>query len=163
MSEVEEYRIKIEAIQERLKASGSDGDDEVRELNERLGAVRDSLQRKQETIDSQKAEIAALREESAELSDMLGQALAALEVQNQGGIKEIVQSIDSEFADLLAADEAQPDEADAGEDGDRREPAIAEAESQEVENQETPSEGPKWDPENESAPALQRIMGRKKR
>ena len=163
MSEVEEYRIKIEAIQERLKASGSDGDDEVRELKERLGAVRDSLQRKQETIDSQKAEIAVLHEESAQLSDMLGQALAALEVQNQGGIKEIVQSIDSEFAGLLAADEAQPEEADAGEDGGRREPANAEADSQEAEYQETSSEGPKWDPENESAPALQRIMGRKKR
>ena len=163
MSEVEEYRIKIEAIQERLKASGSDGDDEVRELNERLGAVRNSLQRKQEIIDSQKAEIAVLREESAQLSDMLGQALAALEVQNQGGIKEIVQSIDSELADLLAADEAQPEEADAGEDGGRREPANAEADSQEAENQESSSEGPKWDPENESAPALQRIMGRKKR
>ncbi len=163
MSEVEEYRIKIEAIQERLKASGSDGDHEVRELKERLGAVRNSLQRKQEIIDSQKAEIAVLREESAQLSDMLGQAVAALEVQSQGGIREIVQSIDSELADLLAADEAQPEEADAGEDGGRREPAIAEADSQEAEIQVTSSEGPKWDPENESAPALQRIMGRKKR
>jgi len=163
MSEVEEYRIKIDAIQERLKASSGEGDDEVRDLKERLGAVRDSLQRKQETIDSQKAEIAALREESAQLSDMLGQALAALEVQNQGGIKEIVQSIDSEFAGLLAADEGQPEEAEADEDGDRREPANAETDSDEAEIQDASSEGPKWDPENESAPALQRIMGRKKR
>ena len=64
-------------------------------MKERLGTVRDSLQRKQETIDSQKAEIAALREENAQLSDMLGQALAALEAPSQGGIKEIVQNIDS--------------------------------------------------------------------
>jgi len=163
MSEVEEYRIKIEAMQERLKASGSDGDDEVRELKERLGAVRDSLRHKQETIDGQKADIATLREESAQLSDMLGQALAALEAQNQGGIKEIVQSIDSEFAGLLAADEGQPEEAEADEDGDRREPANAETDSDEAEIQDASSEGPKWDPENESAPALQRIMGRKKR
>ena len=163
MSEVEDYRIKIEAIQERLKTSSGEGADEIRELKERLGAVRDSMQRKQETIDSQKAEIAALREEGVEMSDMLGQALAALEVQNQGGIKDIVESIDSEFAGLLAGDEAQPMQEDAGEDGGQREPATVEAEPQEAEIEETSPEGTKWDPENESAPALQRIMGRRKR
>jgi chromosome segregation ATPase len=163
MAEVEEYRIKIEAIQERLKSSNGEGEDEVQDLKDRLGSVRDAMQRKQETIDSQNSEIAALREESGQLSDMLGQALAALEVQTQGGIKEIVESIDSEFADLLADSEAQPEQTDADDDGGRREPAIAEADSQEAENQEASSEGPKWDPENESAPALQRIMGRKKR
>ncbi len=157
MPDVEEYRIKIEAIKERLERSNGKGDDEVRELKQRLGTVRDSLRSKQETIDSQKAEIAALREESAQLSDMLGQALAALETQNQGGIREIVQSIDSEFAGLLVDGEAQSEHDTDGVDV-RRGPPTAEADSQE-----TPSEDPKWEPENESVPALQRIMGRRKR
>lgn len=164
MPEVEEYRIKIEAIKERLERSSGEGDDEVRELKERLGTVRDSLRHKQETIDSQKSEIAALREESAQLSDMLGQALTALEVQSQGGIKEIVQSIDSEFAGLLADDEAQPQQGGpGGGDGGRRGPAPTEADSQEESSQETPSADSNWEPENESPPALQRILGRRKR
>ncbi len=156
MPEVQEYRTKIEAIKERLKRSNGAGGDEIRELKERLGTVRDSLQRKQETIDSQTAEIATLREENAQLSDMLGQALVALEAPSQGGIKEIVQSIDSEFAGLLADSEAQS-EHDTGGDGGRREPPAAEADSQEA-----PSEDSEWEPENESVPALQRIMGRRK-
>lgn len=162
MPEIEEYRVKIAAIKERLKKSSSNGDDEIRELKERLGTVRDSLRRKQETIDSQKTEISALREESAQLSDMLGQALAALESQSQGGIKEIVQSIDSEFAGLLVDDEAQPERDDTG-GGGRRGPATAEADSQDTDSQDTPSEDSKWEPDNESPPALQRILGRRKR
>ena len=163
MPEVEEYRTQIEAITERLKRSNGEGGHEIRELKERLGTVRDALQRKQDTIDSQKAEIATLREENDQLSDMLGQALVALEVPGQGGVKEIVQSIDREFAGLLADSEA-PSEHDTddgghdGGDGGRREPAAAEADTQEA-----PSEEPGWEPENESIPALQRIMGRRKR
>ncbi len=169
MPEIEEYRIKIEAIKERLKRSSGESDDEIRELNKRLGTVRDSLRRKQETIDSQNAEIAALREERAQLSDMLGQALAALETQGQGGIKEIVRSIDNEFAGLLGNDNKQPEQEGPGGDGGgdggggRREPATAETDSQEVESQDTPPEDLTWDPENESAPALKRILGRRKR
>lgn len=166
MPEVEEYRIKIEAIKEHLKKSSGEGDDEVRELKERLGTVRDSLRRKQEIIDSQKSEIAALREESAQLSDMLGQALAAFESQSQGGIKEIVQSIDSEFAGLLADDAAPPEQdspgSEGGDDGDRRGSTSPEADSQEESQQETPSADSKWEPDNESSPALQRILGRRK-
>ena len=160
MPEVEDYRIQIEAITERLKRSNGEGGHEFRELKERLGTVRDSLRRKQETIDSQKTEIATLRDENAQLSDLLGQALAALEAQSQGGIKEIVQSIDSEFAGRLADGEAQSEHDTGDDDGDggRREPATAEADSQEA-----PSENPKWEPKNESVPALQRIMGRHKR
>ena len=163
MPEVEEYRTKIEAIKERLERSNGKGGDEIRELKERLGTVRDSLQRKQETIDSQKAEIATLREENAELSDMLGQALVALEAPSPGGIKEIVQSIDSQFAGLLADDEAQPADTggDSG-DGGRQGSVPTEAGSQEDPSQETPSAEPKWEPENESPPALQRILGRRK-
>jgi hypothetical protein len=166
MPQVEEYRTKIEAIKERLNGSNGEGGDEIGKLKERLATVRDSLKVKQETIDSQKAEIAGLRDENAQLSDMLGQAVAALEAQSQGGIKEIVQSIDSEFADLLA-DDAGPAEQGTG-DGGRREPATAEPHSQEPQSQEDPSqedpsEGSKWEPENESPPALQRIMGRRKR
>ncbi len=146
MPEVEDYRIKIEAIKEHLKRSSGEGEDEVRALKERLGTVRDSLRRKQEIIDSQKSEIAALHEEKAQLSDMLGQALAAFEAQSQGGIKEIVQSIDSEFADLLADEEAPPEQADSQGDS----------------SPETPSADSKWEPENETPPALQRILGRRK-
>ncbi len=173
MPEVEEYRIKIEAIKERLEKTSGEGDDEVRELKNRLGTVRDSLRRKQETIDSQNAEIAALREERAQLSDMLGQALAALETQSRGGIKEIVQSIDNEFAGLLGDGKELPEQegpgGDGGGDGDGdggggwREPATAEADSQEAETQDAPPEDTKWDPENESAPALKRILGRRNR
>jgi chromosome segregation ATPase len=161
MPEVEEYRTKIEAIKERLNGSNGEGGDEIVKLKERFATVRDSLKVKQETIDSQIAEIAGLRDENAQLSDMLGQAVAALEAQSQGGIKEIVQSIDSEFADLLA-DGAAPAEPGTG-DGGRREPATAEPHSQEPQSQEDTSEGSKWEPENESPPALQRIMGRRKR
>ena len=165
MPEVEEYRAKIEAIKERLKKSNGEGD-EIREVKERLGTVRDSLRRKQQTIDSQKAEIATLREENAQLSDMLGQALVALEAPSQGGIQEIVQSIDREFAGLLADGEAQSEhdtgdgggDSDGDSDGGRREPATAAADSQEA-----PSEDPEWESENEVVPALQRIMGRRKR
>ena len=79
MPEVQEFRTKIEAITERLgECSGADSD-VVRGLKERLGMVRDSLQRKQETIDIQNREIAGLREANAQLSDMLGQAVSALE------------------------------------------------------------------------------------
>ena len=164
MPEVEEHRAKLEAIKEPLKRSNGEGGDEIREVKERLGTVRDSLRRKQDTIDSQKAEIATLREENDQLSDILGQALVALEVPGQGGVKEIVQSIDREFAGLLADSEA-PSEHDTGDDGGddggdggRREPAAAEADTQEA-----PSEEPGWEPENETVPALQRIMGRRKR
>lgn len=157
MSEIEQYRIKIEAIKEHLKRSSDEGNDEVRELKERLGTVRDSLRRKQEIIDSQKSEIVALREEIAQLSDMLGQALTAFEAQRQGGIKEIVQSIDSEFAGLLSDDDAPTEQDDTDGDGGQREPAPAEADAEA-----DPSADSKWQPENESPPALQRILGRRK-
>ncbi len=160
MPEVEEYRTKIQAVKERIKRSSGEGGDEIQELKQRLGTVRDSLQRKQETIDRQKAEIATLREENAQLSDMLGQALVALEAPRQGGIKEIVRSIDSEFAGLLGDDEAQP--ADTGGDGGRPGSVPTEADSQEDPSQDTPSPESKWEPENESPPALQRILGRRK-
>ncbi len=183
MPEVDDYRIKIEAIKERLERSSGEGGDEIRVLKERLGTVRDSLQRKQETIDNQKSEIAALRDENAQLSEMLGQAVAALETQGQGGIKEIVQTIDSEFAGLLNDGEAQAD----GDGGGQRAPGPAEAESQAaetetaetetaetetaesqaaetetVESEAVESEASRWEPENEAPPALQRILERHK-
>ncbi len=177
MTEVEEFRTKIEAITERLGESSGADNDVVRELKERLGMVRDSLQRKQETIDSQHAEIAGLREENAQLSDMLGQAVTALETQNQGGIREIVQSIDSEFAGLLTDGEAQVEQV-TDNDSDQQEAASGEAESQEtesqetesqetesqeIESQETESQNSEWQPDNEAPRTLKRIMGRRKR
>ena len=167
MPEIEEFRTKIEAIQERLDGSNGADSDEIRELKERLGTVRDSLQRKQDTIVSQKAEIAGLREENEQLSDMLGQAVAALEAQSQGGIREIVQSIDTEFAGLLSDGEAQEEPGTDG-DGDRQGAASGEAQTQGTQSQgnksqETQSQDPEWQPDNESPRALQRIMGRRKR
>ena len=53
MPEVHEYRIKFEAIKQRLPGSNVD----IRKLKERLGTVRDNLQRNQEIIDSQRGEI----------------------------------------------------------------------------------------------------------
>jgi flagellar capping protein FliD len=174
MPEVEEFRTKIEAIKKRLSGSDAEGSEEILELKERFAAVRDSLQRKQETIESQNTEISALREENAELSDMLDQAVTALEAKGDGGIKEIVKSIDSEFASLLADSEAEQGTgtvADTG--GDRRgasnsesqpqEAQPQEAQPQEAQPQEAQSEDTKWEPENESVPVLQRIMGRRKR
>jgi uncharacterized phage infection (PIP) family protein YhgE len=176
MPEVDEYRTKIEAIKQRLDGSNGEGNEEIRELKERLGTVRDNLRRKQETIDSQAAEIETLREENGQLSEMLGQAVAALEAQSQGGIKEIVQSIDTEFADLLAEGDtaATPSGQAEGpaeeQGGGRREPTSNEAEptSNEAEPaadaaESDSSEGATWDPDNEAPPALKRIMGRRRR
>ncbi len=157
MPGINEYRTKFEAIKQRLAGSNVEGNEDIRKLKERHETVRDSLQRKQEIIDSQKGEIEALREENEQLSELLGQAVAALEAQSQSGIKKIIQSIDTEFADLLAVGDAAvaPDGQAEGQDSDRREPA-----SKEVGSQPAPSEGAKWDPEKESLPVLQRIMGR---
>jgi hypothetical protein len=177
MPEVEEFRTKIEAITERLGESNGADSDVVQGLKERLGMVRDSLQRKQETIDSQNAEIAGLREENAQLSDMLGQAVSALETQDQGGIREIVQSIDSEFAGLLVDGEAQAEQGtdtDSGQQGaesgeaesqeaESQEAESQETESQETESQETGSRNTEWQPDDESPRTLKRIMGRRKR
>ncbi len=155
MPDVNEFQTKIEAIKQRLAASIVEDNEEIRKLKERLGTVRDSLQRKQEIIDSQKGEIEALREETGQLSEMLGQAVAALEAQSQGGIKKIIQSIDTEFANLLADGDAAaaPAEQAEGQGSDRREP----------ESQPAPSEGAEWDREKESPPALQRIMRHQQR
>ena len=155
MPEVNEYRTKFEAIMQRLAGSNIEGNEDIRKLKERHGTVRDSLQRKREIIDSLKGEIEALREENGQLSEMLGQAVAALEAQSEGGIKEIIESIDTEFADLLAdgGAAAAPTGQAEGQGSDRREPASKEAESQPA-----PSEGAKWDPEKESLPALRRRL-----
>ena len=167
MPEVEKFRTKIEAITERLGESNGADSDVVQELKERLGMVRDSLQRKQETIDSQNAEIAGLREENAQLSDMLGQAVSVLETQDQGGIREIVQSIDSEFAGFLDDGEArveQGTDTDSGRQGaESGEAESQETESQETESQEAGSRNSEWQPDNEAPRTLKRIMGRRKR
>jgi hypothetical protein len=182
MPEVQEFRTKIEAITERLGECNSADSDVVRGLKERLGKVRDSLQRKQEIIDSQNAEIAGLREENGQLSDMLGQAVTALETQDQGGIREIVQSIDNEFAGLLVDGEAQAEQGtdtDSGQQGaefgeaesqetesretESQEPESQEPESQETESQETESQNSEWQPDDESPRTLKRIMERRKR
>ena len=160
MPEVNEYRTKLEAIKQRLDGSPVEGSEDIRKLNERLGTIRDSLQYKQDIIDSQKGEIEALREENEQFSEMLGQAVAALEAQSQGGIKEIIQSIDTVLADLLADGDAVATPAGQveGQSSDRHEPVSKEAESQPE-----PSESTRWNPEMESLPSLQRLIKRGQR
>ncbi len=175
MTAVSEYKTQIEEIQKRLNgANGHDGD-RIGELKERLSAVRSSLLRKQEIIDAQTREIAGLRDENGQLSDMLGQALAALDEQSKDDLQEIVQSFDSEFSGLLrdegaeavAAEAGNPEpeaEAEAKESGpdsggDRRDPPSEVAGAQKPRSDGT---GPEPEIENES-PALRRIMGRRRR
>ncbi len=160
MLEVNEYRTKFEAIKQRLDESNVVSSEDIRKLNERLGTVRDSLQCKQEVIDSQKGEIETLRVKNEQLSEMLDQAVAALEAQSQGGIKETIQRIDTVLADLLADGDAvaAPAGQAEGQSSDRREPMSEEAESQPA-----LSAGAKWNPEMESLPSLQRIIKRRQR
>ncbi len=160
MPEINEFRTRIEAIKQRLAGSIVRDNEEIRKLKERHRTVRDNLQRKQEIIDSQKGEIEALREETGQLSEMLGQAVAALEAQSQGGIKKIIQSFDTEFVEVLAEGDAAaaPAEQAEGQGSDRREPASKEAEPQPA-----PSEGAEWDRDKESPPAPQRITRHQQR
>ncbi len=175
MTAVSEYKTQIEEIQKRLNgANGHDGD-RIGELKERLSAVRSSLLRKQEIIDAQTREIADMRDENGQLSDMLGQALAALDEQSKYGLQEIVQSFDSEFSGLLSdegaeavaaeagnpepAAEAEAKEAGPDSGGDRRDPPSEVAGAQKPRSDGT---GPEPEIENES-PALRRIMGRRRR
>ena len=182
MTAVSEYKTQIEEIQKRLNgANGHDGD-RIGELKERLSTVRSSLLRKQEIIDAQTREIAGLRDENGQLSDMLGQALAALDEQSKGGLQEIVENFDSEFSGLLsdggaeavAAEvgnpepeagnpepEAEAKAGDAGPDngGDRRDPPSKGAGAGKPRSDDA---DPEPALENES-PALRRIMGRRRR
>ena len=114
MTAVSEYKTQIEEIQKRLNGASGHSGDRIGELKERLSAVRSSLLRKQEIIDAQTREIADLRDENGQLSDMLGQALAALDEQSKGGLQEIVQSFDSEFSGLLSDEGAEAVAAEAG-------------------------------------------------
>ncbi len=160
MLEVNEYRAKFEAFRQRVAESTDEGNEDIRKLKELLGTFRDTLQYNQDIIDSQKGEFEALREENEQFSEMLGQAVAALEAQSQGGIKEIIQSIDTVLADLLADGDAVATPAGQfeGQSSDRHEPVSKEAESQPE-----PFEGTKWNPEMESLPSLQRIIKRRQR
>ncbi len=180
MTAVSEYKTQIEEIQKRLNGANGHHGERMGELKERLSAVRSSLLRKQEIIDAQTREIAGLRDENGQLSDMLGQALATLDEQSKGGLQEIVQSFDSEFSSLLsdegaeavavaavAAEAGNPEpeaEAEAGEagpdgGGDRRDPPSEVAGA----GKPRPDDAdPKPELENES-PALKRIMGRRRR
>ena len=175
MTAVSEYKTQIEEIQKRLNGASGHSGDRIGELKERLSAVRSSLLRKQEIIDAQTREIADLRDENGQLSDMLGQALAALDEQSKGGLQEIVQSFDSEFSGLLSDEgaeavaaeagnpepEAEAEAKEAGPDsgGDRRDPPSEVAGAQKPRSD---GAGPEPEIENES-PALRRIMGRRRR
>jgi hypothetical protein len=177
MTAVSEYKTQIEEIRKRLDGANGHLGDRIGELKERLSAVRSSLLRKQEIIDAQTREIAGLRDENGQLSDMLGQALAALDEQSESGLQEIVQSFDSEFSGLLsdagaeavAAEAGNPEpeaEAEAGEagpdsGGDRRDPPSKGAGAGKPRSDDA---GPEPEPELEKeSPALRRIMGRRRR
>ncbi len=179
MTAVSEYKTQIDEIQKRLNGANGHHGDRIGELKERLSAVRSSLLRKQEIIDAQTREIADLRGENGQLSDMLGQVLAALDEQSEGGLQEIVQSFDSEFSGLLSEAEGEAVAAEAANPEAEAE-AEADAEAKEAgpdgggDRQDPPSEvagagkprsddaDPQPELENES-PALMRIMGRRRR
>lgn len=188
MTAVSEYKTKIEEIQKRLDGANGHNGEQIGELKERLGAIRSSLLRKQEIIDAQSREIADLRDENGQLSDMLGQALAALDEQSKSGLQEIVQSFDSEFSGLLGeagaepgaevgaetgaaeveaghpkpdveAEAAKANEAGPDSGGDQRGPP-----SEVTGEREPRSDDADPEPEFESeSPALRRIMGRRRR
>ena len=178
MTAVSEYKTKIEEIQKRLDGANGHNGEQIGELKERLGTIRSSLLRKQEIIDAQSREIADLRDENGQLSDMLGQALAALDEQSKSDLQEVVQSFDSEFSGLLdeAGAEAVAAEAEAGHPGPDAEAEAAKANEDgpdsggdqrdplsEVAGEREPRSGDA-DPEFESeSPALRRIMGRRRR
>jgi len=173
MTAVSEYKTQIEEIRKRLNGANGHNGDRIGELKERLSAVRSSLLRKQEIIEAQTREIAGLRDENGQLSEMLGQTLAALDEQAEGGLQEIVQSFDSEFSGLLSDEgaetvaagnpepEAETETKEAGPDsgGGRRDPPSEVAGAQKPRSDDA---GPEPEFENES-PALRRIMGRRRR
>ncbi len=181
MTAVSEYKTQIEEIRKRLNGANGHHGEPIGELRERLGAVRSSLLRKQEIIDAQTREIAGLRDENGQLSDVLGQALAALDEQSKGGLQEIVQSFDSEFSGLLSDEGAEAVAAEAGNPEPEVETEAPKAPKGEAAGpdsrggrQDPPSEGagagrPRSDdadPEPEldaGPPALRRIMGRRRR
>jgi len=176
MTAVSEYKTQIEEIRKRLNGANGHNGDRIGELKERLSAVRSSLLRKQEIIEAQTREIAGLRDENGQLSEMLGQTLAALDEQAEGGLQEIVQSFDSEFSGLLSDEgaetvaavsagnpepEAEAETKEAGPDsgGGRRDSPSEVAGAQKPRSDDA---GPAPEFENQS-PALRRIMGRRRR
>ena len=173
MTAVSEYKTQIEEIRKRLNGANGHNGDRIGELKERLSAVRSSLLRKQEIIEAQTREIAGLRDENGQLSEMLGQTLAALDEQAEGGLQEIVQSFDSEFSGLLSDEgaemvaagnpepEAEAETKEAGPDsgGGRPDPPSEAAGAQKPRSDDA---GPEPELENAS-PALRRIMGRRRR
>ena len=178
MTAVSEYKTQIEEIRKRLNGANGHHGERIGALKERLSAVRSNLLRKQEIIDAQTREIAGLRDENGQLSDMLGQALVALDEQSKHGLQEIVQSFDSEFSGLLSDEGAEAVAAEAG----NPEPE-AEAEAPKAKEAGPDSGGGRRDPPSEVAgagkprsdgadpepeiknesPALRRIMGRRRR
>ena len=173
MTAVSQYKTQIEEIRKRLNGANGHHGERIGELKERLSAVRSSLLRKQEIIDAQTREIAGLRDENGQLSEMLGQALAALDEQSKDGLQEIVQSFDSEFSGLLSDEgaetvaagnpepEAEAETKEAGPDsgGGRRDSPSEVAGAQKPRSDDA---GPEPELENAS-PALRRIMGRRRR
>ncbi len=192
MTAVNEYKTQIEEIRKRLNGANGQIGNRIGEFKERLSAVRSSLLRKQDIIDAQTREIADLRDENGQLSDMLGQALAALDEQSKDGLQEIVQSFDSEFSGLLidegagavaavaavaaeagtpepeavaeAAKAAKASEAGPDSGGGRRDPPSEVIGSEVTGAQQPRSDAADPEPEFENeSPALRRIMGRRRR
>ena len=174
MTVASRYKTQIDEIRKRLNKSDDHDGDHIDELKDRLSSVRSSLLRKQETIESQKQEIETLREDNGQLSDLLGQALSALNAQPDGGLREVVREFDSQISGLLGDNGPPP--ADAGGDPPKAEaelsqdPPKAEAEpsapsSERGDGRQDPRSNEveaAWQPETES-PALKRIMGRRRR
>jgi hypothetical protein len=107
MTGISEYKTQIDEVRKRLDGTSGHGGDHIDELKDRLSSVRSTLLRKQEIIESQKQEIENLRDENRQLSEVLSQALSALDAQPQGGLREVVQDFDSQISDLLGDGEPQ--------------------------------------------------------
>ncbi len=186
MTQINELRQQVENVRKRLGQLDGQDSDQVGEIKERLSSIKSELLRKQQIIEEQQREIETLREENRQLSEILTQALSALDEQAKVGVHEVVQELDAEISDLLSKVASAPaDDEDAagsapldasngtGETGaaSAAEPAQPERGGDGQAQTDNASDGPhtptgegerRWDPESES-PALRRIMGRSRR
>lgn len=165
MTEIGDFRRQIEEIEKRRGQSADHGGDQLDQLGKRLDAVKTSLLCKHEIIENQRKEIESLRDENAQLSDMLRQALLAVDECSNSGLRKIVQDLDAAISDLL--EHSELDGVRSEENGMDTEAAIEtnRAEPDGGTDRARPPSGEKrqrMNPEHDS-PALKRIMERRRR
>ncbi len=165
MTEIGDFRRQIEEFQKRRGQSADHGGDQLKQLDKLLDAVKTSLLCKHEIIENQKKEIKSLRDENTQLSDMLRQALLAVDECSNSSVRKIVQDLDAAISDLL--EHSELDGVTSEENGIETKTAIEtnQAEPDSGTDRARPPSGEKrqrMDLENDS-PALKRIMERKRR